>query len=138
MKLVARVGTVISSIVALAFDYPWGDFRGHTHWMNVGWIPFVSPPVRLSDVILNVLLFLPLGVFSGLLKSSKGPLRVVAIAAPVALLGEWTQLYSHTRFASATDLVCNVAGAIAGAALLKHAVRTGTSVGNCREARRRG
>jgi hypothetical protein len=35
------------------------------------------------------------------------------ITLPVSIAGEWTQLYSHRRFPSATDVACNLAGALA-------------------------
>jgi glycopeptide antibiotics resistance protein len=110
---------VLSILAALAADYPWGDFQGHTHWGNVRWIPFVTPPISAGDIAQNVLLFLPLGVFIGM----RARFAVAAcslaggVAVPVALLGEWTQVYSHSRFPSGTDAVSNVIGAVLGAAL---------------------
>lgn len=122
IKIVSRAGVLFSSAAALVADYPWGDFQGHTHWANVGWFPFFSPPVRLTDIALNVLLFLPLGFFAGLSKSNAA-LRAAAIALPISILGEWPQLYSHTRFPSATDVFCNVAGAIAGSLIAAYVTR---------------
>lgn len=37
------------------------------------------------------------------------------MAFVMSLLGEWSQVYSHSRFPSATDVVCNVIGAVAAA-----------------------
>jgi uncharacterized protein (TIGR03790 family) len=123
---VARLGLPLSIAIALAADYPWGDFQGHTHWHNVGWIPFVSPPVRPGDIALNLLLFLPLGVFAA--RRVRAPAPALAqsalIAFVVSVIGEWTQLYSHTRFPSATDVACNVAGALFGTVLVVYARRT--------------
>ena len=46
IKRLTGPGLPVSIALALAIDYPWGDFQGHTHWQNVAWIPFVSPPVH--------------------------------------------------------------------------------------------
>jgi glycopeptide antibiotics resistance protein len=102
----------------LVADFPWTALQTHTHWAHVLWVPFLSPPVRLLDSVLNVLLFVPLGVFAPRGPTARGTLiRAVGIAVPVAFAGEATQLFSHGRFPSATDLVCNLIGAGAGAAL---------------------
>ena len=116
---VARLGLPLSIAIALAADFPWGDFQGHTHWHSVGWIPFVSPPVRPADILQNLLLFLPLGFFAALRTTStfKGLRNAAVWASPVSFLGEWSQLYSHSRFPSATDLSSNVIGAVLGASI---------------------
>ena len=123
---VGRFGLALCIAVALAADFPWGDFQGHTHWPNVGWIPFVSPPVRPGDIALNLLLFFPLGVFAARRVRPSAPAlaQSALIAFVVSVIGEWTQLYSHTRFPSATDVACNVAGALLGTVLVVYARRT--------------
>ena len=121
----ARYGLRLSIALALAADFPWGDFQGHTHWANVGWIPFVSPPVRPGDIALNLLLFVPLGVFAARRVRASGPAlaQSTLFALVVSAIGEWIQLYSHTRFPSATDFSCNVAGALLGATLVVYTRR---------------
>jgi VanZ family protein len=109
-----------ASLAALAAELPWGDYQDHTHWRRVGWIPFVSPPVRPVDIAQNLLLLVPLGVFVGLQGEHSGRragLRAGFIALCLSFLGEWAQLYSHSRFPSATDMTCNVAGAAVAAVL---------------------
>jgi hypothetical protein len=113
-----RLAQAASIVAAMAAELPWGDFQNHTHWARIGWIPFVSPPVRPLDIAENLLLFAPLGVFVGLEDGTSGPragLRAGFVALCVSFLGEWAQLYSHTRFPSATDMTCNVIGATIGA-----------------------
>jgi hypothetical protein len=116
---VARGGLWLSAAAVLAADLPWGDFQGHTHWQTVAWIPFVSPPVRPIDVLQNVLLLVPLGFFCGVgaRTASSALWRALSLGFLLSLAGEWTQLYSHLRFPSATDLAANVMGAALGAAL---------------------
>jgi VanZ like family len=76
---------------------PWMDLQNHTHWSKVQWIPFVTPPVKLIR-------------WAG----RKRSLLAVVAAAALSLATEWTQLYSHSRFPSLTDVTCNVIGAIVG------------------------
>jgi glycopeptide antibiotics resistance protein len=134
VKLSSRVGLAASACAALVADYPWGDFQGHPHWRNVGWIPFVSSPVTAPDLVQNILLLIPLGFFAAF---SVKPRRVIAVTMGLALLvsvlGEWTQLFSHTRFPSATDIVCNVSGAVAAAVMTTRlCARAGTRPSNAR------
>jgi glycopeptide antibiotics resistance protein len=110
--LVLWVGVIALIVV------PWGDFQGHTHWAKVGWIPFVSPPVRLRDEVANLLLFAPFGAAIAL-NVSRARIPVATIsAAALSFTGETLQLYSHQRFPSATDVVMNTAGAVLGAYLV--------------------
>lgn len=95
--------------------FPFGTFTAHPHWDKVGWVPFVSPPIKARDLVANVLLGVPAGV--GLASSyAAGPALAAVVVGGVSLLCEWAQVYSHRRFPSATDLVCNVGGAMAASA----------------------
>lgn len=117
MALAIATGLIVAAVI------PWGDFQGHTHWGKVGWIPFVSPPVRLSDIVANILLFFPFGAAVALnVRGSRCVAVATASGALLSFLGEWAQLYSHTRFPSATDLVTNTVGAALGAAVLRHVI----------------
>ncbi len=95
---------------------PWASFQPHTHWQSVGWIPFVSPPIKARDVLVNILLYVPWGYFY--VRHMPEQLRrlwlVVVFAAVLSLATEAAQLYSHGRFPSATDAACNVLGAYVG------------------------
>ena len=55
------MGLALSIVAALAADFPWTTLQNHTHWAHVLWLPFLSPPVRIVDSVLNVLLFVPAG-----------------------------------------------------------------------------
>ena len=120
-------GTLLILTIALIFAavLPWGDFQGHTHWAKVGWIPFFSKPVRIRDVLANVVLFVPFGAAAGRVLRHRYTVVLVTVGgAAISLVGEAAQLYSHTRFPSATDLVCNTLGAAVGAALVSGRFRS--------------
>lgn len=94
--------------------------QSHPHWERVGWLPFASPPVRLRDVVANVVLFGPLGAAVAMNSAQGSMIRnAIVTAASVSLAAECIQLYSHSRFPSATDVAANVVGAAAAAAYLR-------------------
>ena len=105
----------IWSAVIVAATIPTTDFVGHTHWQKVQWIPFLSPPVKIVDVVVNIGLYLPFGYT---LARASGPrFRVwgaIALAGALAVTLEWSQLYSHSRFPSLQDVLCDVSGALVG------------------------
>ena len=112
----ARIGFGVWAAAIVAATVPWHDFVGHTHWQKVQWIPFVSPPVRLVDIVVNLLLYAPLGYeFIRASASRSRRWHALTLAASLSLAIETSQLYSHSRFPSLQDVVCNVAGAWLGA-----------------------
>ena len=103
----------IALIVAIVV--PWGDFQGHTHWGKVRWIPLVSPPIKVTDVVGNVLLYMPLGYgYVRLFRSRSAIWPGMLLAAALSVATEATQLYSHWRFPSATDVAANLLGTLGG------------------------
>ena len=96
---------------------PWANFQNHAHWQRVAWIPFVSAPLKVRDIYVNVLLYVPWGffLFRQMPDALRRPWCVFALAAILSLSSEAAQLYSHGRFPSATDAACNALGAFAGA-----------------------
>ena len=112
MSRIGRVGLVIAALAVIVLvAFPFGSFVGHAHWDRVGWLPFVSPPITALDIIGNVLLGGPAGLAIAT-QLGGSILLTAALVAPVALLCEAAQVYSHGRFPNATDLVCNVGGAM--------------------------
>lgn len=96
--------------------FPGADLQNHSHWGKVRWVPFMSPPIRLQDIALNTLLYVPIGALSGRL--FRRPLLIAfGLSLALSATAEWSQVYSHTRYPSATDVTCNVAGAVLAAAL---------------------
>jgi len=110
--LVAVVCSVTFILLAIV---PWRGFDPTGHWHRVGWIPFVSRPVRLVDFVGNLLLFVPLGVSVALHAQRPALARTAVAAFACSLFGEWTQIYSRYRHPSTSDLVLNVLGAVISA-----------------------
>ena len=113
-----------STVVILAIVVPWSSLQDHPHWARIGWIPFVSPPIRRFDVVANVLLFAPLGIGAAW-RFERGVAAAAALALAISVLAETVQIYSHSRFPSATDVVCNVMGATAAAVIVRRRMRRG-------------
>jgi glycopeptide antibiotics resistance protein len=111
-----RVRLAAWVLLICAVVVPWSDLQNHSHWARVQWIPFVTPPVKLVDIVVNVLLYWPFGYWFARQSQSRSPWRgAVCCALALSLVTEWTQLYSHSRFPSLTDVTCNVVGAALGA-----------------------
>jgi len=103
------------AIALVLVTVPFGDLHLHTHWSKVNWIPFVGRWVKLTDVVANVILYLPFGFLAPWRRTlTSTAVQTIALTAVFASLLEWTQLFSHTRFPSATDVVSDVAGAVLG------------------------
>lgn len=112
----ARIGFGVWSALIVAATVPWTDLLGHSHWQKVQWIPFHSQPVKFFDVVVNMALYFPFGY--QLLRAFPSRARVwhaVALATALSLTIEWSQLYSHSRFPSVQDVVCNIGGSWIGA-----------------------
>ena len=111
-----RMRLVLWTVLITFVTVPWTDMQNHTHWMKVQWIPFVTPPVKLIDLVVNVLLYLPLGYwFRKQSAAQQSWWRACVYALALSLVTEWTQLYSHSRFPSLTDTTCNLIGTVLGA-----------------------
>src|SRR5262245_30919246 len=114
------VAIVCSIAFILLAILPWRGFDPTGHWHRVGWIPFVSRPIRVVDVVGNLALFVPLGVSIALHAQRPALARVAAAAFACSLFGEWAQIYSRYRYPSTGDLVVNVLGALMGAYLTQY------------------
>ena len=106
---------------------PWSDFQGQALWGRISWVPFLAPVDNLRDVVLNVAVFVPFGFLLSDRRSLNRRLGLLGILGAASLLsgiGEFCQVYSPSRFPSATDVVSNTLGAAGGAAL--YMLRRGT------------
>ncbi len=94
---------------------PWGRFQDHAHWQRIAWVPFVSQPVRSGDIVRNIILYLPCGLLLvGRRRCARELWRVAVFAFALSVSTELTQVFSHGRFSSATDVTTNVFGALCG------------------------
>ena len=102
---------------------PWTNYAGHSHWDMVRWIPFYDHPLAPSDVLANVGLFVPFGLFLGRALPGSSPKRVWVLtlltAAALSTSVEFFQVYCHNRTPSTTDICTNLLGAVFGAMLSK-------------------
>jgi len=102
-----------TAVILLAV-VPWGSYQDHSHWARVQWIPFVTPPIKARDIFVNVLLYVPFGHWSMRLWPLPRAWRAIVLALALSVTSELSQVYSHGRFPSATDVTCNVFGAWLG------------------------
>ena len=107
-------------VLVLSVTVPWTSFRSHAHWDRVVWIPFRSGAVRPADLVENLILYVPLGWWwtrHAPTRLSRAFANAAVTAALLSLACEWTQVYSHGRFPSATDVFMNTLGAVLGVLL---------------------
>lgn len=103
---------------------PFADLHAHAHWYKVAWIPFVSPPQKASDIIANILIYMPLGFLSAPGPASRRYRTMILAAGALSFVIEATQVFSHGRIPSTTDVVSDVIGAAAGVAVSEWFGRT--------------
>ena len=119
MRLALAVWCVFWAWIAV----PWRSFRPLPSFRHVELIPFTTGSARSH--VLNVLVFVPLGILTARL--GWRPRSVVLVAAGVSGTTEILQLFSTRRFPSTTDVILNVVGAIIGllvVLLVAHSRRT--------------
>ena len=116
-------------VVVVATTMPWSNFRDHSHWDKVRWIPFYAESLSLRflfDIAVNLLLLLPFGylyVRSQVTKPRAVFLRVTLLAALLSAGAELAQVFSHNRIPSMTSICTNVIGAAMGAVIAKRWIK---------------
>jgi VanZ family protein len=120
-RVLGRYRLVLWVIVILVCVVPWASYQPHAHWDRVGWWPLLSPPIRVRDLVVNIALYVPLGVFvvSPGADRRRGILWAVVWAGGLSVATETTQVFSHGRFPNATDVVMNMLGAAVGGVLAR-------------------
>ena len=121
-RLVAYLTVAYLLLVLYASLYPFADWRvpndDATRFLFAGWPSYVVA----SDVVLNILAYMPLGLLLTLLWMGRAP-RWVAIVLSVtagmllSLSIEFAQAYLPTRISSIDDVLTNSIGTLAGAAI---------------------
>jgi glycopeptide antibiotics resistance protein len=96
-------------------SFPWSGLTSQPR-RSYTLVPFTDPADKPSDVIINLLLFLPFGFSFAGRPGLKAPVVAAGIAAAiVSTSAEAVQLFSTVRYPSATDVTCAIAGSVAGA-----------------------
>jgi glycopeptide antibiotics resistance protein len=108
--------------VVLLASFPLG-LTATPQWHRVHLVPFSDPADKLSDLTVNLLLFVPFGY--SFVRRPREMLRLPVAAGAVSGLAELSQLFSTVRYPSGTDVVYAVAGALAGGAASVVARRSG-------------
>lgn len=96
---------------------PWYGVLREPQWDHVTWVPFTSRTDKASDMIVNTLMFLPLGwTFKTKRRGLAGTATVLMMALTVSIGAESMQLYCAKRDPSMTDVTMNTIGTLLGAA----------------------
>jgi glycopeptide antibiotics resistance protein len=114
------------TLVIVAAVVPWASPTDHAHWDRIEWIPFAHFQ-RPRDVLLNLLLYVPVGWFivGQARDGRRGLAWATGYAFALSAVTEFTQIFSHGRFPTASDLLVNTAGAIIGALIASRVGRRG-------------
>ena len=119
-RLVAYLTVAYLLLVAYASLYPFADWRvpndEATRFLFAGWPPYIMA----SDVVINVLAYVPLGLLLTLVCMGRMPrwaavVLGVTIAMLLSIAIEFTQAYLPARVSSNVDVLTNSIGALWGA-----------------------
>ena len=105
-----------TAVIVGVTTLPWSDYTGHSHWDSVRWMPFCERPLVATDIVLNVILFVPFGFLlmrraGSAAASARRVTSTLVFAAALSISAEYFQVYCHNRIPSATDVCTNVLGA---------------------------
>jgi len=96
---------------------PWFGVLHEPQWDHVTWVPFTSQADKTTDMIINTMMFLPLGwTFKTRRRGIAGTATVLMMALVVSIGAESMQLYCVRRDPSTTDVTMNTIGTLLGAA----------------------
>jgi VanZ family protein len=122
-----RILAIAVALILYGSLYPWQFYARH-YAANPLWILLRSWPTGgfdryiVWDAVVNITLYLPVGIFGFLAVSERAP-RALRILTPLALALalsasiEMLQLFDDSRQCSLADVACNVAGAAIGVAV---------------------
>ena len=121
-----RVLLIVIAVIVYGSLYPW-DFHSAQLAASPLWVlihswPRVVDRFLIRDITVNVLLYMPVGVFGFL--ALRQNLRTALAVTVTVLIGltlsssiEMIQLFDDARECSASDTVCNVSGTVLGVTL---------------------
>lgn len=89
------------------------------HYRSVNFIPFyyeteIGFSFHFKEVLYNVFIFIPLGVYINIYKSEWSFLKKTVLCLSVSLLFELTQFVFALGASDVTDIITNTAGGMAG------------------------
>lgn len=110
-----RLFLAISVLIAVgAMTLPAAGLTRHPDWNRIEWIPFHDPTASAADLLANVFLFLPLGLF--MQKVARWALwKTVLVGVALSFFGEFYQVFCVDRHPDSTDILTNTIGALIGA-----------------------
>ena len=116
-RTVARLRLALWIALIVTVVVPWGRFVDHIHWDRVQWVPFITPPVRMFDVVANMLFYVPYGYwYARQRRDTRRALATAVVSAfALSICTEASQLFSQRRYPSLTDVASNLGGAYVGA-----------------------
>jgi hypothetical protein len=110
----SRARLALWTAIVVAGVVPWDGWTDHSHWGRIQWDPLLRP-FRLDDIFLNLVLYCPLGYFITRGRPRRRVWWAVLYGLLLSMATELTQVYSHSRFPSMTDVCTNTIGAWLGA-----------------------
>lgn len=121
-----RIFLIVIALVVYGSLYPW-DFHSAQLAASPLWVLTHSWPTHIDrflvrDIAVNLLVYMPVGVFGFLALRQNFPTpfaAAVTVSFALALSSgiEMTQLFDDARDCSGFDVVCNVSGTVLGVAL---------------------
>ena len=121
-----RILLIVTAIIAYGSLYPF-DFHSALLAASPPWVLIHSWPAVINrfvirDIAINLLIYMPLGLFGFLafrqnLGSALAALTAVLIGFVLSSSIEMIQLFDDARDCSASDVVCDVTGTVTGVAL---------------------
>lgn len=121
------LGAVWIVVILCVTTMPWSNFKGHSHWKNIYWLPFSDFSLNhvggyVFSFFANIALFFPLGfcaVRTQRNSTKSSVTRTMLFAAALSTTIELFQSFSHGRIAATTDICTNIAGAVWGASVAR-------------------
>lgn len=96
------------------------EARYDLNMIDVYRIAFAGNSVFLTQLVGNVIMFVPLGIFLPIcFKRARGVLRILLLSFLASLFIETTQLYTHTGLFELVDLLNNTLGGLIGYFIFK-------------------